>query len=410
MKAPEFDVLVFGATSFVGKILCHYLFERHGAVGELSWAVAARSQAKLEALRDELGPEASGLPLVVADAADEATLQDMCVRTRVVISTVGPYALYGEPLIKVCAQSGTDYCDLTGEVQWIRQMINRYEATAQASGARIVHCCGFDSIPSDLGVAFLQQEAVRRFGHSCVNVRMGVKALRGGVSGGTVASILNVVKQAAADPDLRKELANPYSLCDPASTVTVAQPNVMTPSWDADFDSWCAPFLMAGINTRVVHRSNALQAHPYGTDFRYDEATLTGRGIKGWLTALGVTAGLGAFMVGVSLPPTRWLLTRFLLPAPGKGPSPQAQQSGFYDLHFFGSTADGQHVRVRVTGDRDPGYGSTAKMLGEAGACLAADIPKSALDGGLWTPATALGGPLLERLQAHAGLTFEVEV
>lgn len=407
MSTPVFDIVVFGATSFVGKILCRHLFARHGVKGKLKWAVAARSKAKLEALREGLESEASELPLIVADATDEASLRQVCARARVVISTVGPYALYGEPLIKVCAQSGTDYCDLTGEVQWIRQMIDRYHSAACETGARIVHCCGFDSIPSDLGVAFLQEEAVRRFGQSCTRIKMRVKSMRGGFSGGTAASILNVVKQAAKNSDLRKELANPYSLCDPDSIEAVPQPNVTSPTWDADFDSWCAPFVMAGINTRIVHRSNALQAHSYGTDFRYDEAILTGRGTKGRLSAFGITVGLGAFMIGASLAPTRWMLTRFLLPSPGMGPSPEAQESGFYDLHFFGSTAEAQHLCIRVAGDRDPGYGSTARMLGESGVCLAEDISKSDLSGGFWTPTTALGNRLLERLRIHAGLMFE---
>jgi short subunit dehydrogenase-like uncharacterized protein len=408
MTRPEFDVLVFGATSFVGKLLCRYLVERYGVAGGLKWAAAARSKAKLKALRDELGPAASGLVLVAADATDEASLFAMCARTRVVVSTVGPYALYGEPTLKVCAETGTDYCDLTGEPQWIRPMIAAYAPAAHASGARIVHCCGFDSIPSDLGVMFLQQEAQRRFGAPCTRVKMRVKAMRGGASGGTVASMLNAVKEAAADPALRKELANPYSLCGPAAVKGVRQPNVKTAVWDEDFGAWCAPFVMAAINTRIVHRSNALQAQAYGAEFRYDEAMLTGRGARGRLRALAITAGLGAFMLGAALAPTRRLLQRFVLPAPGEGPSPQAQRAGFYDFRFFGTTADGRSLRARLTGDRDPGYGSTSKILGEAGACLALDVPKSARAGGFWTPATALGNPLLERLEAHAGLKFEL--
>lgn len=408
MSGREFDVVVFGATSFVGQLLCRYLIERYGKAGGLKWAAAARSKAKLEALRGELGPAASKLALVVADAADEAALGAMCARARVVISTVGPYALYGEPLVKVCAESGTDYCDLTGEVQWIRLMIERYEKAARASGARIVHCCGFDSIPSDLGVLFLQQEARRRFGAPCSRVKMRVKAMRGGASGGTVASMLNVVKEAAANPALRKELANPYSLCGAKAGKGVRQPNANAARWDEDFSAWCAPFVMAAINTRIVHRSNALQAQAYGADFRYDEAMLAGRGAKGRFAALGITAGIGGFMLGAALPPTRWLLAQFVLPAPGEGPSPQAQRTGFYDIRFFGTSGDGRSLRAKVTGDRDPGYGSTSKMLGEAGACLALDLPKSARTGGFWTPATALGDRLIERLKTHAGLTFEV--
>ena len=408
MSKPEFDLVVFGATSFVGKLACAYLLERHGVAGGLAWAAAARSQAKLEALRAELGPAASALTLIAADAADEAALRALCARTRVVASTVGPYALYGEPLLKLCAESGTDYCDLSGETQWIRRMLERYASAAQASGARIVHCCGFDSIPSDFGVWMLQQEAQRRFGAPCARVKMRVKAMRGGASGGTVASILNVVKEAAANPALRKELANPYALCGPGADRGVRQPNVTAAEWDADFGAWCAPFVMAAINTRVVHRSNALQAQAYGADFRYDEAMLAGRGAAGFVRAMSITAGIGGFMLGAALPPTRALLERLVLPAPGEGPSPEAQRKGFFDLRFFGTTASGRALRARVTGDRDPGYGSTSKMLGEAGACLALDVPKSARAGGFWTPATALGGPLLERLQAHAGLVFEL--
>jgi short subunit dehydrogenase-like uncharacterized protein len=232
--------------------------------------------------------------------------------------------------------------------------------------------------------------------------------LRGGASGGTVASLLNVVREAAANPALRKELANPYSLCGAAAGTGVRQPSVNAACWDQDFGAWCAPFVMAAINTRIVHRSNALQAQAWGADFRYDEAMLTGRGARGRFAALGISAGLAGFMLGAALPPARWMLQRLVLPAPGEGPSPQAQRAGFFDLRFFGATADGQVLRAKVCGDRDPGYGSTSKMLGEAGACLALDVPKSAFAGGFWTPATALGNALLARLKAHAGLNFEL--
>ena len=212
-STPTHDLVVFGATSFVGQILTRYLAEQFGTHGGLKWAIAGRSEAKLAALRNSLGLKAGKLPLVIADAADETALRRMCADTRVVISTVGPYALYGEPLVKVCAETGTDYCDLTGEVQWIRRMIRAYEKAAKKSGARIVHCCGFDSIPSDLGVHFLQREAHERFGAPCTEVKMRVKGVRGSFSGGTVASLMNVLKEASGNPALRKELANPYSLC-----------------------------------------------------------------------------------------------------------------------------------------------------------------------------------------------------
>jgi short subunit dehydrogenase-like uncharacterized protein len=332
----------------------------------------------------------------------------MCRQARVVVSTVGPYALYGEPLVSACTNTGTDYCDLTGEVQWIARMIDRYEEAARESGARIVHCCGFDSIPSDLGVYFLQREALRRLGQRCTRVKMRVRAMRGGFSGGTAASLMNALKEAASDPALRKQLANPYSLCPKGQRRGPRQPNVKGPEFDQAFGAWVAPFVMSAINTRIVHRSNALRDGAYGEDFVYDEAVLAGKGTKGRLNATGMAMGLGAFMVAGVLPPTRWLLERFALPAPGEGPSPEAQEKGFFDLRFHGSTADGRSLRTRVTGDRDPGYGSTAKMLAQAAACLAKDVGKGDKPGGFWTPATIFGDRLIERLEADAGLAFEV--
>ncbi|MBL8419917.1 MAG: saccharopine dehydrogenase NADP-binding domain-containing protein, partial [Dechloromonas sp.] len=386
--SPPHDLIVFGATSFVGQILARQLFEQFGTHGKLSWAAAGRSIARLEELRASMGPAAAKLPLLVADAADEAALRKMCLGTKTVVSTVGPYALYGEPLVKVCAETGTDYCDLTGEAQWIRRMLSQYEETARKSGARIVHSCGFDSIPSDLGVLFLQQEAIRRFGQPCPHVKMRVKAMRGGFSGGTAASIMNLLKEAAADPQLRSELANPYSLCPGGYAPPIRQPDIRSAEYDRDFQAWVAPFIMSAINTRIVQRTNALTEQAYGADFRYDEAMLTGRGLKGRMTALGMAAGISAFMVAGAIGPARWALERFVLPAPGSGPSPQAQQQGFYDLRFIGRTDDGRSIMVKVTGDRDAGYGSTSKMLAQAAAFLARDLPKAEKPGGFWTPAT----------------------
>jgi short subunit dehydrogenase-like uncharacterized protein len=408
MSDRPFDVVAFGATSFVGKILAGYLLEEFGAQGELKWAAAGRSRARLEALRDSLGAKAAQLPLVVADAADDAALRKLCASTRVVVSTVGPYALHGEPLVKACAETGTDYCDLTGEVQWIRRMIERHELAARRSGARIVHCCGFDSIPSDMGVYFLQREARRRFGAPCPRVKMRVKAMRGGASGGTVASMMNLMKEASADPALRKELADPYSLCPAGSAPSVRQPEVRSAELDRDFDAWIAPFVMSAINTRVVHRTNALSGHAYGSDFVYDEATLTGRGAAGALAAHAMAAAVGGFMVAGAIGPLRAALERFVLPKPGEGPSAEAQRAGFFDLRFVGTTVDGRRIRSRVRGDRDPGYGSTGKMLGQAAACLALDVDKRATRGGFWTPATIFGDRLLDRLTARSGLTFEI--
>ncbi|MGC8118948.1 saccharopine dehydrogenase family protein [Marinobacter sp. VGCF2001] len=404
--AANYDLVVFGATSFVGQILTRYLVENYGTDKEVKWAIAGRSESKLEKLRADLGSAAGALPVILADAGDESALRDLCKQTRVVISTVGPYALFGETLVKVCAETGTDYCDLTGEVQWIRRMIERYEDQAQKSGARIVHCCGFDSIPSDMGVWFLQQEAEKAFGKPCQDVRMRVKVAKGGLSGGTVASMINIAKEAGADPKLRKELANPFSICPPSHRSETRQPNLKSAEFDENFNAWLAPFVMGAINTRVVHRSNALQGARYGKEFTYDEAIMTGKGTKGRLAAYGMVGALGAFFTASAIKPTRWIVEK-LVPKPGEGPTPEEQENGFYDIRFVGKTPDGKTMITKVTGDRDPGYGSTSKMLGEAGLCLAFDVDES-VKGGFWTPSSALDGKLLERLQANAGLTFEV--
>lgn len=408
MSQPSFDVIVFGATSFVGKILCRYLVDEYGVGDTVRWAAAGRSESKLEALRESLGEQAAELALLTADAGDEDALRRLCDDTRVMVSTVGPYALYGEPMVRVCAESGTDYCDLTGEVQWIRRMIDAHEKAAQDSGARIVHCCGFDSIPSDMGVWHLQNAAREQLGKTCQTVRMRVKGMKGGASGGTVASMINITKEAARDKALRKELANPYSICPAGHGFTERQHNVSKPELDPESGRWAGPFVMAAINTRVVHRSNALSGNAYGDNFRYDESMLMGRGTKGRLAASGFVFGLGAFLVGAAIPPTRWLMENTMLPKPGEGPSPEEQKNGFFDIRFHGKTDDGAEISTRVTGDRDPGYGSTAKMLAQAALSLAFDVDKSEKAGGFWTTATVYDQRLIDRLEQKAGLSFSV--
>jgi short subunit dehydrogenase-like uncharacterized protein len=281
----------------------------------------------------------------------------------------------------------------------------RHEADAIKSGARIVHCCGFDSIPSDLGVHFLQRNALKQFGHACAQINMRVLSMKGGASGGTIASMINMVKEAVSDADLRRELKDPYSMCPQNHIFSIAQPDVKV-AYDAVAGGWIAPFIMAGINARVVHRSNALSNNSYGVAFTYEEAVVTGQGGSGKLKAQAAHWGVNALMIGLAVPPTRWLLETFILPKPGEGPSEKAQYEGRFEIVFFGSTAKGETIQCRVTGDRDPGYGSTAKMLSQAAACLAKDVPDD-VPGGFWTPATILGDKLIERLEAHAGLTFE---
>lgn len=401
------DLVVFGATSFVGQILCHYLIHRHGGHGHsLRWAMAGRSMNKLAEVQRSLGDEGAQVPLIVANANDPASLSEMCERTTTVVSTVGPYALYGEALLAACVEMGTHYCDLTGEPQWIAQMLAKYESAAQSSGARIVHCCGFDSIPSDLGVDFTQQQFQSTFGHAAEQVKLRVKAMKGTFSGGTVASMLNAVQEVIANPDVRAVMKNPYALCAKDKQLRTRQPSVNGAVYDEDAQAWMTPFVMAAINTRIVLRSQALRNNDWGEAFRYDEAMYAGKGLSGRLSALGIAGGMAAFMAGAALPPTRWLMEKTILPAPGEGPSPEAQAAGYWDYRFFARDAEGHRLVSRVTGDRDPGYGSTAKMLGEAAACLTQDVPD--LPGGFWTPSTALGDKLRQRLMEHAGLTFEV--
>lgn len=404
MTDETFDIVVYGATSFVGQIMTRYMREQFGD-GAIRWAIAGRSKDKLRKLSADTGLD--GVEMLVADASDEAALQAMCARTKVVVSTVGPYALYGDTLVKVCATSGTHYCDLTGEPQWIRKMQEQHESTAKTSGAWIVHCCGFDSIPSDLGVHFLQRHAARTFGQTCNRIDMRVAKLKGGASGGTVASMINMIKEASKDAELRRQLKDPYSLCPPHHGFTARQRDVQM-SYDEAYQSWIAPFIMAAINARVVHRSNALSDKSYGAAFLYEEALATGEGGSGKRAARAVSWGMGGLMVALAFPPLRWLLQSFILPKPGEGPSEEQQLNGAYDLVFLGATPNGDTARCRVTGDRDPGYGSTAKMLAQAAACLAKDVPDDT-PGGFWTPATLMGDPLIERLRSFAGLTFDIE-
>lgn len=403
-------LIVFGATSFVGQILCRYLHElnlnEQAQGGSLNWLMAARSEEKLKRFQQELGgPHAPEYRL--ADAANETQLRALCDEAGVIISTVGPYALYGETLVRVCAETGTDYCDLTGETQWIRRMIDRYETQARESGARIVNCCGFDSIPSDLGVWFLQQQAQQQLGTYCRHVKMRVQKFKGGFSGGTVASMMNVAKEAARDPALRREMADPYSLC-PADNRPLVRQYKITAGMDDDVKSWIAPFVMEAINTRVVHRSNAVLGYPWGQNFLYDEAVMTGSDDRGRSRAKRTALGQTLMMLGFAVPPTRWLMSRFL-PKPGEGPSPEMQRTGFFDLVFVGHTSDNRTVRTTLYGERDPGYGATARMLGQAALCLRDDVSKDDKPGGFWTPASALAEPLIPRLEAFAGIRFSVE-
>ncbi len=390
MADKKFDIIVYGATGFTGRLVAEYLHSRYGNGDQVTWAMGARSLTKLESVRDEIGLPSS-TPLVVADSNDTASMQALVDSTKVVITTVGPYQIYGSELVGLCANSGTDYVDLCGESVWMRHMIDAHEDAAKKSGARIVFSCGFDSIPSDLGIFRLQQLAKEKTGSTCKHISCRVRAMKGTFSGGTAASLTESVKAAKSDPEVFKLAINPYSLVP--GFEGVKQPDGDKVVYSEELKSWVAPFVMAAINTRNVHRSNALLGHSYGEDFTYDEMMLTGDGETGEAIAKHVATSNP--MAGPDAP------------KPGEGPSKEERESGFYDIMYIGDTVDGSKMVLAVKGDRDPGYGSTSKMISESAICLFKDANDT--PGGIWTTAPALGDKLITRLEENAGLSFVLE-
>ncbi len=404
-----FDVLIWGATGFTGRLLAAYLART--APG-LRWALGGRSASKLEAVRAELSrahPAAAALPLIVADAADPGSLARLVAQSRVVCSTVGPFAKHGHPLVAACVEQGTDYCDSTGEPHFVRATIDAHHEVAREKGVRVVSCCGFDSLPSDLGVLMLAEHA-RREGRSLAEVRFLLGPWRGGASGGTVASMIGIIEEARGDRALRRMLADPYGLSpDRANDLDTDGRDSMAVHHDRALGVWTAPFVMAAINTRIVRRSNALTGHAYGKQLRYSEA-LSFKGntrgmIQASLTALGTMAGGAA----AAMPGARSLVER-LLPAPGEGPSTEEMARGFFKARLYARLDGDDRPRLlgRVEGKQDPGYLETAKMLGESALCLAQDPRRAGFEGGVLTPATAMGTALIERLR-RAGMTFATE-
>ncbi|MGO2996873.1 MAG: saccharopine dehydrogenase family protein [Moraxellaceae bacterium] len=405
-----YAVILYGATSFVGQITAHYLTNflsnaKNKDGSNVTWAIAGRDEKKLNELQSTLE---SKVDIVIANSNNPASLDEMTKQTQVIISTVGPYLKYGEPLIKSCAENGTDYVDLTGEAIFIKDMMDKYQETAKQSGARIVNSCGFDSIPSDLGVYFTQAKAEETFGETCNVIHMRVKAAKGGISGGTIASMATIFEEAGEDKARRKQVANPYLLNDDTDAPNVRQDNVSKPEYDSTHKRWLAPFVMASINTRIVHRSNQLLGYEYGRDFKYDEAMWMKDGVKGKLSSYAMSAGLLGFATAMMIKPSRDLLSKHVLPKSGSGPSKEEQENGYFDIRHFGQTLKDDTITVKVTGDKDPGYGSTSRMLSQAALCLAQDISKEDVGGGFWTPASAMGDKLIARLEEHSGLSFEV--
>lgn len=396
---PAFDIVLFGATGFTGRLVAEYL-DAHAK--DVRWALAGRNRAKLEAVQAHLGrPD---LPILVGDSHRPETLRPIVEQARVVISTVGPYAQHGTALVEQCVEAGVGYCDLTGEPHWIREMIDRFHVRAGETGARIVHCCGFDSIPSDLGTLMLAEHLERQHARRLARVRLRVGKIKGGASGGTVASALGGI-EAARDPRVRALLVDPYAFV-PERTGEGGR-EFMALRKDEDRGRWTAPFVMAVVNAKVVRRSNALMGWRYGNDFEYEEAVDTGRGARGFVRAAGLSAGLAAATGLASIPRSRKVLERFV-PQPGEGPSREQRERGMFRINLFGESDGEPPIAVRglVEGVQDPGYGETSKMLSESALCLALDdLPAR---GGVLTPASAMGMSLVERLR-RAGMTFSVE-
>ena len=399
-RSKEFDIIIWGASGFTGRLVVAYLFKKYGVNDNIKWAMAGRDKKKLKQVRFEVAD--NSLPIIIAEINDEASLKEMIIRTKVICTTVGPYTIYGSKLVSLCVNHGTDYCDLSGEVQWIRKMIDQHHENAKINGVKIVHSCGFDSIPSDMGVYFTQRESKAQKGQLVNKIEMRVAGIRGGISGGTYASLTKVMEQAFLNKKVYKVLANPYGLNPKEKFEGDDVRDLKSIIYDEVSKNWIGPFIMAGINTKVVRRSNALSGYIYGKDFRYDEATIFGKGlkgrIKGYLTAIPLlimTAKPESFFKKIA---------NKILPKPGEGPTKEQREKGFYNLKFYTTLKDGSRALGKVTGDMDPGYGSTSKMLGEAAVCLAKDDLSNI--SGVLTPSIAMGEFLLKRLENRAGLSF----
>lgn len=407
----EFDIVVFGASGFTGRLTAGHLIQNYvqDTPNPLRIALAGRNRQKLFSIRDELAqhwPKASELAILEADAFDAQSLTRLVERTKVVVTTVGPYAKYGINLVEACAKSGTHYVDLTGEVTFMRRTIDAFDAMAKASGARIVHCCGYDSIPSDLGSWLAIKNYEKRFSGLPQRVVHAAGESRGGVSGGTIASMLGLFEEMAKKPETRRLLANPYALVD--GTHGPDQRDQIGVRFDSDLQLWTAPFVMAPVNSRLVRRSLDLQeqAGYHGvSQISYLECMSTGRGLLGFFQSTLATGLLGGGVLAMRLGPVRRFAEERLFPKPGEGPGQITREQGYFVSRFVAS-GDAGAVRVTIRGKGDPGYSATSRMLGESAVCLACDHIEG--PGGIRTPASTMPEALLKRLAMH-GISFEID-
>ena len=388
MSEREFDVIVFGASGYTGKLVAEYMGKEYGNDESISWAIAGRNKDKLSSVKKDLNLNEK-VSIIEVDSTNKDSLDSMTSSAKCILTTVGPYQLYGSSLVQSCSENGTDYVDLTGEPGWMYEMIIAHQDTAKKSGARIVFSCGFDSIPFDLGVYFVQQAAQEKYGKPAKHVRGRVKAMNGEFSGGTIASLGATMATLKEKPELIQVLSNPFSLTE--GFEGPAQLDDSKVLLDEKLNMWVAPFVMAPINTKNIHRSNALLGHAYGEDFCYDEMMIAGEGEEGKQIADAMNSSNP--MGGDNLP------------QPGEGPSKESREQGNYEVLFFADFDEGS-IDARVTGDMDPGYGSTSKMIAESALCLVQECED--LSGGMYTPAPAMGEKLIKRLTKNAGLTFDI--
>ena len=398
-----YDIVVWGASGFTGRLVCEYLFKNYTLKGrDLKWAIAGRNFVKLEGIRKKFANDT--IPIIIANSNDIDSLNELTKSAKVVCTTVGPYAKYGSKLVQSCIENKSHYCDLAGEVQWIHKMIQENHESAKTNKVKIVNCCGFDSIPSDMGVYFIYKE-LKKIKQSIKSIDMRVAGVKGGISGGTYASLNNVIKESYEDKEIYKILSNPYSLNPNGYQQGNDRKDLRKVIYDKVSKKWISPFIMASINTKIVRRSNAISGFLYGEEFRYSEATTSGKGIKGKVR--GYLNSLPLIFVAAKPKSILKKIANKILPKPGHGPSKKDRESGYYNLKFYIKTNDNKEIIARVIGDMDPGYGSTSKMLAESAICLAKDDLKESY--GVLTPSTSMGESLLKRLKENAGLSFKLE-
>ncbi|HMQ05699.1 MAG TPA: saccharopine dehydrogenase NADP-binding domain-containing protein [Saprospiraceae bacterium] len=401
----KYDIVVWGATGFTGNYVAEYLAS-YSSKEDIRWAIAGRDINKLKLMAEKLGH--NSIPIIQADINNAKSMNAMAASTKVICSTAGPFAILGTPVIEACIREKTDYCDITGETHWIKKIIERFHDQALADGLKIVHCCGFDSIPSDMGVYQLQKESFQKFGEYCHTIKMRVRAAKGKLSGGTYASMRNIMEDIRKDPSLVSSLKDPYSLNPANQKNGPPQRDLDKVIYDKELSTWIAPFVMEAINTRIVRRSHALRNAPYGHEFKYNEAIMTGKGLRGKMKGIAITIPLAVMMAARPGNFFNGILNRFL-PKPGDGPTEKEVRAGFYILNFYGFTLGGKRMILKWKGNQDPGYGSTSMMLAQSAICLAKDRSQLPNTYGVLTPSVAMEEKLMDRLLSHAEIKVEIK-